>query len=317
MPAVALASEVPVQFPKRARRLRPQDCPLRLIERPPDPENAAAPGDEPGADGSTWEGAGDIKRNAASVRVEDHLGLVHNIAAAFWRGDPRCRFKGGGRKGRGVIEFDDLVSIGTFGPAGDGKAGLARAIELWNPALGRISTIATPWIRAAINRYLDQVDGVIHIPEKHLQDLRAAKRQTGAMTLGEWRRWDGRQPHLSAAQATTAALRQSASLDVLSRDVDELLPYRLSYSDPTAWIAIANLERERGPAKPEPRNRRPVVQSPIVAGPAAWRLNGRPAPEPATYRPNLHIAPQRGYAAGRADRAARFAQRLAELGAKK
>jgi RNA polymerase sigma factor (sigma-70 family) len=86
---------------------------------------------------------GDITRGAVAndIELSDHVGLVHRVAR---------RYVGLG------VEYDDLVQAGMMGAL--------RAMKTYDPARGRFSTYATPWIRQSIVREIQNHSRTIRVP---------------------------------------------------------------------------------------------------------------------------------------------------------
>lgn len=80
-------------------------------------------------------------RAVNDIELSDHIGLVHRVAR---------RYMGLG------IEYDDLVQAGMMGAL--------RAIKTYDPARGRFSTYATPWIRQSIVREIQNHSRTIRVP---------------------------------------------------------------------------------------------------------------------------------------------------------
>jgi RNA polymerase sigma factor (sigma-70 family) len=106
---------------------------LAGIEVDPDADAAV-----PGADDMIASG---VRAVANDVEISDHVGLVHRVAR---------RYVGLG------IEYDDLVQAGMMGAL--------RAIKTYDPARGRFSTYATPWIRQSIVREIQNNSRTIRVP---------------------------------------------------------------------------------------------------------------------------------------------------------
>lgn len=68
--------------------------------------------------------------------------------------------------GRSVgLEAADLLTAGLYGPEGDGRTGLSRAIDLFDCDRGvRLSTYAQFWVRDAVGRLL-RCSGVVRLPD--------------------------------------------------------------------------------------------------------------------------------------------------------
>lgn len=78
---------------------------------------------------------------ANDIELSDHVGLVHRVAR---------RYIGLG------VEYDDLVQAGMMGAL--------RAMKTYDPARGRFSTYATPWIRQSIVREIQNHSRTIRVP---------------------------------------------------------------------------------------------------------------------------------------------------------
>jgi RNA polymerase sigma-32 factor len=84
--------------------------------------------------------------------VKSHLPLVERIAQSY-RGDKLpIRYRGGNRP------IDDMIA--------EGRLGLLRAVESYDPDRARLSTYATWWINAAIKEYLERNSSMVRPPSR-------------------------------------------------------------------------------------------------------------------------------------------------------
>lgn len=81
------------------------------------------------------------------IRVEEHDRLIHSVLK---RG-PYARI--GSNCG---VEYDDLLQ--------EGRLGLMRARETWDPELGAWATYAVHWLRAFVQRYLANHGATVRVP---------------------------------------------------------------------------------------------------------------------------------------------------------
>lgn len=61
------------------------------------------------------------------------------------------------------VDYDDLLQ--------EGRMGLMRAVQTWDPALSAWSTYALSWVRAYVQRYIANHGAVVHVPY-YLQERR-------------------------------------------------------------------------------------------------------------------------------------------------
>ena len=94
----------------------------------------------------------DNDQGARSKLVTSNLRLVVNIARGFL--------------GKG-LSLDELITEGSFG--------LLKAVDKYQPDIGRFSTYATPWIKQPIRRALKQ-ESIVGVPEYLMGEVFAYKR---------------------------------------------------------------------------------------------------------------------------------------------
>ncbi|MBA3389328.1 MAG: RNA polymerase sigma factor RpoD/SigA [Rubrobacter sp.] len=101
-------------------------------------------------------------REARRRLIESNLRLVISIAKKY--------------RGRGVA-FEDLIQ--------EGNAGLIKAVERFDPALGnRFSTYATWWIRQAITRAIADHARAVRLPSHVVDAIFRLRRAENALSLG-------------------------------------------------------------------------------------------------------------------------------------
>lgn len=100
-------------------------------------------------------------KEARARLIESNLRLVISIAKKY--------------RGRGV-PFEDLIQ--------EGNAGLIRAVERFDPALGnRFSTYATWWIRQAVTRAVADHSRTVRLPSHVMDSLFRLRRVENALSI--------------------------------------------------------------------------------------------------------------------------------------